>query len=356
MKCSEKCLTFVVASSLLLANAPGGCAPVTAQSMAPPTGSAAPAAGDVQPAQQSPEELDQLVAPIALYPDALVAQILAGAADPTQIVEADRWLRQNSGLKGTELAQAVDKQPWDPSVKALIQFPSVLQNMDQNLAWTSALGEANENEPQAVLNAVQVMRRRAEQAGNLKSTSQQTVTTEGQTVVVQPANPEVVYVPEYDPWAVYGAPVGVYPYWNPYPGLYLGGPGLAFGLGIGIGVFAGFAGGWGHWGADWHGGRLLFDHRAYIAHSAIFRHDVYHGRAGFARASGFHGVAPHAAAGFHPGAYHAHAAAFHANSSAFHGFDHAGVTRAYADRGRTSFGGGFHAGGFHGGFHGGGRR
>jgi Protein of unknown function (DUF3300) len=150
----EKCLTFVVASSLLLATAaPGGCAAATAP-MAPPAGSAAPVAGEA--AQPSPEELDQLVAPIALYPDALVAQMLAGAADPTEIVEADRWLRQASELKGTALAQAVDKQPWDPSVKALTQFPSVLQNMDQNLAWTSALGEANESEPQAVLNAVQV--------------------------------------------------------------------------------------------------------------------------------------------------------------------------------------------------------
>ena len=108
--------------------------------------------------------------------------------------------------------------------------------MDQNLAWTSALGDANASQPQAVLNAIQAMRRRAQQAGNLKSTSQQTVTTEGQTVVIQPANPEVVYVPEYDPWIVYGAPVGVYPYWDPYPGLYLDGPGFAFGLGIGIGT------------------------------------------------------------------------------------------------------------------------
>jgi hypothetical protein len=115
MKCSEKCLSFVVVSSLLLASAaPGGCAAATAP-MAPPAGSAAPGAGDATAARPSPAELGQLVAPIALYPDALVAQILAGAADPTQIVEADRGLRENSGLQGTELAQAVDKQPWDQS-------------------------------------------------------------------------------------------------------------------------------------------------------------------------------------------------------------------------------------------------
>ena len=348
MNWSKQSLAFLVSGTLLLGSAPGGWAaavPPTAQ----PIGSGAPAtAQSTTPATQpSPEKLDQLVAPIALYPDALIAQILAAAANPTEIVEADRWLQQHSSLKGTALAQAVDKQPWDSSVKALMQFPSVLQNMDKNLAWTTALGDANASQPQAVLNGIQVMRRRAQQAGNVKSTSQQTVTTEGRTVVIQPAYPEVVYVPEYDPWIVYGTPVAVYPYWYPYPGLYLGGPGFAFGLGIGIGIFAGFAWGWGHWGADWHGGRVLFNHRGYIAHRAAFGRGFYHGHAGFARAGGFHGAAPRARAGFHSGA--------------FHGFNHAGAARAFAARGRTSFGGGVHAGGFHaggvhGGFHGGGHR
>jgi hypothetical protein len=347
MRWPEQSLAFLVSSSLILATAPVGCAAETAPSVPPPPPLAAPpaAAQPAQAAQQSSEELNQLVAPIALYPDALIAQILAASADPTEIVEADRWLQQHASLKGTALAQAVDKQSWDPSVKALTQFPSVLQNMDKNLAWTSALGDANASQPQAVMNAVQVMRRRAEKAGNLRSTSQETVTTQGQTVVIQPANPEVVYVPEYDPWIVYGAPVPVYPYWAPYPGLYLGGAGLAFGLGIGIGLFAGFGWGWGHWGADWHGGRLLYNHRGYIGHGAVF-----HGHAGFARAGGFHGVA-HAPVGVHSGGFH---------SGAFHGFDRAGVARSYSARGRASFGGGFHggfhAGGVHGGFHGGGHR
>jgi hypothetical protein len=343
MNWSKQSLTFLVSGSLLLGSASGGWA-AAAPPSAQLTGSAAPAtANSTTPATQpSPEQLYQLVAPIALYPDALIAQILAAAANPTEIVEADRWLQQHSSLKGTALAQAVDKQSWDPSVKALMQFPSVLQNMDKNLAWTSALGDANASQPQAVLNAVQVMRQRAQQAGNLKSTSQQTVTTEGQAVVIQPANPEVVYVPEYNPWIVYGAPVAVYPYWTPYPGLYLGGAGFAFGLGIGIGIFAGFGWGWGHWGADWHGGRVLFNHRGYIGHGGAFGHGFYHGHAGFARAGGFHGTAPRARAGFHSGA--------------FHGFNHAGAARSFAARGRTSFGGGVHAGGFHGGFHGGGHR
>jgi Protein of unknown function (DUF3300) len=342
----ERSLAFLASGSLLLAIAPADCAAAAAPQAPPPPGLAAPPnaapSASTQPspaAQQSPDRLDQLVAPIALYPDALVAQILATSADPTEIVEADRWLQKNASLKGTALAQAINKQTWDPSVKALMQFPSILGNMDKNLGWTSALGDASASHPQAVLNAVQVMRRRAEQAGNLKSTSQEAVTSQGQTVVIQPANPAVVYVPQYDPWIVYGAPVGVYPYWDPYPGLYLGGPGYAFGLGIGIGLFAGFGWGWGHWGADWHGGRLLYDHRAYISRGAAFRHNFDH--AHFAHAGGFHGVAPHARVGFHSGASH--------------GFDRARVARDYADRGRASFGAGFH-GAVHGGFHGGGHR
>jgi hypothetical protein len=349
MKCSDKSLTFVVAGSLLLATAPGGCAAEPAAYAPPPPALAAPGtAATGQAAQPTAAQLDQLVAPIALYPDPLVAQILAAATDPTEVVEADRWLQQNSHLQGTALAQAVDKQVWDPSVKALVQFPAVLHNMSQNLAWTSALGDANASNARAVLNAVQAMRRRAQQAGNLKSTPQQTVTTQGQTVVIQPANPEVVYVPQYDPWIVYGAPVGIYPYWDPYPGLFLAGAGLAFGVGIGIGLFAHFGWGWGHWGANWHGGRVMFNHRGFVGRGGAFGHDFHHGFANFAHAGGFHGAAPHAAAGFHGGA--------------FHGLGRAGDTRAFAARGRSSFGGGFHGGGFHaggfhgGGFHGGGRR
>src|SRR6266545_2884125 len=137
-----------------------------------------------QPAQITAEKLQQLVAPIALYPDELVAQVLAAATYPTEIVEANRWLQENSSLKGAQLADAVDKQSWDPSVKALTQFPSVLANMDKNLSWTSALGDAYFNNQQDVLNAVQVMRKRAQDAGTLKTTPQQNVTTQGQTIII----------------------------------------------------------------------------------------------------------------------------------------------------------------------------
>src|ERR1700682_3694647 len=163
------------------------------------------------PVKPSPEELQQLVAPIALYPDALFAQILAAATYPTQIVEADRWMQRHSNLKGQELAKEVDKQDWDPSVKALAQFPSVLENMDKNLSWTSSLGDAYMNQPQDVTDAVQTLRQEARNAGHLNSSEQEKVTTQGNTIVIEPANPEVVYVPAYDPWLVYGAPIVAYP-------------------------------------------------------------------------------------------------------------------------------------------------
>src|SRR3989442_14552402 len=124
-------------------------------------------------AQQSPQELQQLVAPIALYPDALVAQILAASTYPTEIVEADRWMQSHSDLKGEKLAQEVDKQPWDPSVKALAQFPSALENMDKNISWSSSLGDAYANQQQDVTDAVQAMRQQARKAGKLNSNEQE---------------------------------------------------------------------------------------------------------------------------------------------------------------------------------------
>ena len=146
-------------------------------------------------AQQSPEQLQQLVAPIALYPDALIAQILPAATYPDQVVEAGNWMGQNKDLQGDQLAKEADKQSWDPSVKALTQFPAVLANMRQNLAWTSELGDAYVNQQQELTQAVQAMRERAKQAGNLQTTPQEKVATKGKTIVIEPATPEVVYVP-----------------------------------------------------------------------------------------------------------------------------------------------------------------
>ena len=153
--------------------------------------------------QLTPEKLQQLVAPIALYPDSLVAQMMAASTFPEQIVEADRWVQAHPDLKDDALGQAADQQSWDPGVEALIAFPSVLGNMDKNLSWTSSLGDAYYNQQPEVMDAIQVMRRRAQQAGKLKTTTQQTVETQGSTIVIQPAAPEIVYVPAYDPWVVY---------------------------------------------------------------------------------------------------------------------------------------------------------
>ena len=303
--------------------------------------------------KQSPQELQQLVAPIALYPDALVAQILAASTYPTQIVEADRWMQAHSSLKGQELAKEVDKQDWDPSVKALTQFPSVLENMDKNLSWSSALGEAYFNQPDDVSAAVQTLRQQARNAGHLNSTDQEKVTTQGSTVVIEPAQPDVVYVPAYDPWLVYGAPIVAYPGWYPVPGIFWGGVGLSFGIGFGIGFFGGFGWGWGHWGYDWHGGRPFFDHHDFVSHSREFGHEGFHrgdfahgnfGHGGVDRGGGFHGSSnSHGGSSVHGGS------SFHGQpgrrSGAFSGFDHGGNVRSFSSRGRSSFGGGFHGGG-----------
>jgi Protein of unknown function (DUF3300) len=155
----------------------------------------------------SADELQQLVAPIALYPDALVAQILGAATFPDQVAAASSWLQQNTNLTGTALMQAVDAQPWDPSVKALTEFPSVLDNLAKNLSWTSSLGEAYHAQAADVMSAVQVLRTQAKAAGNLKSGSQITVVQQSpQIIVIQPTNPQVVYVPTYNPTVVYGTP------------------------------------------------------------------------------------------------------------------------------------------------------
>jgi hypothetical protein len=293
-----------------------------------------------------------LVAPIALYPDRLVAQILAASTYPAEIVEADRWLKQNATLKGDALTQAVDTQPWDPSVKALTPFPQLLEMMDKNLSWTSALGQAYTEGSQPVLDAVQVMRHRAQQAGNLKSNQQETVQNQDSNVVIEPADPSFVYLPVYDPWIVYGAPIGLYPGWFYEPGLYIDGPGVVFGLGVGIGVYGGYGWGWNHWGTDWYGRGVVYNHNPWRSHSPTF---FPHGGAPFsgrgpAPFSG-HGPGPSSDRG--PGAPTPHPGFFPRpgisspasglnsgiRSGPFSGFNHGGMTRSFSSRGGASFGG-----------------
>jgi hypothetical protein len=151
--------------------------------------------------------------------------------------------------------------------------------MDKNLSWASSLGDAYYNQQPEVMDAVQTMRQRAEAAGNLKTTSQQTVTNLGSTIVVQPANPDIVYVPAYDPWDVYGDPLMEWPGWYPYPGIWYGGPYLSFGMGFGIGFFGGFGWGWNHWGFNWGGHYATFGGGRYYSRSATFynRNTFYRG-------------------------------------------------------------------------------
>ena len=346
-KFSKIILTYVLSCAVALATSASLFAAPPNQNDAPP---AQPQAQD-QPmsSQLTPEQLQELVAPIALYPDALVAQILAASAYPTQIVEAERFMQQNPDLKGAGLGAEVDKQDWDPSVKALTQFPSVLADMDKNLSWTSELGDANYNQQADVMGAVQFMRQKAQQAGNLKTTPQQTVTTQGPTVVIQPANPDVVYVPSYDPELIYGYPVGLWPGFYPWWGA--PGPYISWGVGFGIGPFFGFGWGWNAWGFDWYnrgllygGGRYAFHSHAFYDRNAYLRGN-YRGDAPGARGDrGFRGYGDAGRAG-------AEGRAGGTRSGAFGGYDRGGETRGYSSRGRASMGGGFGGGG---GFHGGG--
>ena len=239
---------------------------------------AAPTENSVQGAPLSADDLQQLVAPIALYPDALVAQILGAATFPDQVAAASGWLQQNKKLTGTALMQAVDKQSWDPSVKALTQFPSVLDNLAKNLSWTSSLGEAYHTQAADVMSAVQALRSKAQAAGNLKSGSQITVVQQSpQTIVIQPANPQVVYVPQYNPTIVYGTPVAT-------PGYSTAAVAttavLAFGIGIAVGAaMNNSCCGWGYsyWNCNWHGGAVVYRSNVYYGNAAW--HGGYYGSA-----------------------------------------------------------------------------
>jgi hypothetical protein len=209
-------------------------------------------------AQQAPakvfkqEELEQLLAPIALYPDDLLTQILMASTYPLEVVQAERWAKQNKSLKGDALKAALEKQSWDNSVKALAPFPDVLKMMSEKLEWTQKLGDAFLAQQKDVMDTVQKLRRKAAEAGNLKSSKEQEVKKEGDIIIVQAADPQVVYVPAYNPTVVYGT--WAYPAYPPYP-VYAYPPGAAlftFTMGVAIGAA------WHGYGchADYHGGTV----------------------------------------------------------------------------------------------------
>jgi uncharacterized membrane protein YgcG len=256
----------------------------TAPPAAPPP--AAAAEPGPPPGGATPQELQELVSPIALYPDVLVAQILAGSTYPTQVVEADRWMKQNPNLTGDQLASQVNQQEWDPSIKSLTQFPTVLQTMNDSLSWTSALGEAYYNQPADVMNAIQVLRNMAMSAGTLKSTAQQQVqpappAAQGsaqpsvqQTVVIQPAQPNTVYVPQYNPTTAYGAPVAA-PTGYSGSDLLLTGV-LSFGAGVLLGSL--INNGNNNWGCNWYGGGGYGSSVKYNNNVYVTNNNVYPGR------------------------------------------------------------------------------
>ena len=199
---------------------PPEAAPPSPPVETPPVANA-PAADNDQPLPQgqalSADQLDQLVAPIALYPDALVAQILAASTYPTQVVEADRWRKAQGNAPADQIAAGAENHNWDPSVKALTAFPTVLAQMDTNIRWTTDLGNAYYNQPQDVMDSIQAMRQKAQNAGQLRTTPQQVVSDDNGAVVIAPANPTVVYVPVYDPWTVWGTPFAPFPGYYYYP-------------------------------------------------------------------------------------------------------------------------------------------
>src|SRR5438132_10969843 len=209
----------------------------------------------------APQELDSLVAPIALYPDPLLAQTLAASTYPLEVVQLQQWMNNNKNLQGKALADAVAKQPWDPSIQSLVEFPDVVQRMAGNIQWTTDLGNAFLAQQSDVMDAAQRMRAKAQGTGNLKTTAQSVVQTETvpsgkQVIKIEQVNPEVVYVPSYDPTVVYGPAPPAYPYYPyTYPG-YVPGTALAWGAGIALGAATWGAwggGGWG-WNCGWgHG-------------------------------------------------------------------------------------------------------
>jgi hypothetical protein len=317
----------------------------------PPLDQDAPPAEDQAPPQQynalSPDQLNQLVAPIALYPDSLVAQVLAAATYPAQVADADRFDAANQGVAPEQLSQMANSQPWDPSVKALTAFPSVLNQMDKNLDWTTQLGNAYYNQPQDVMNAVQQDRQQAYNSGQLRSTPQEYVQDNPGDVVIEPVNPAVIYVPYYNPWAVWGWGRPWFAWYAPPPppGFFMGvGIGFGFGLGIAIGAWSHWGWGWGHWGVGWgphpwigfHGG-------VWVSHSVTVINHGYYGRfdpAG-ARAYNYHAAVAAHAAGYN----HAYYAGAHAgyNAGARAGYN-AGARAGYNAGARAGYNNGYNRG------------
>jgi hypothetical protein len=212
----------------------------------------APTPSSDQAPKTPPDQLDSLVAPIALYPDPLLAQTLAASTYPLELIQLQQWLTKNPGLKDKALADAVAKEPWDPSIQALAALPDVVKRLADDIQWTTDLGNVFLAQQSDVMDAVQRMRKKAQDNGNLKSAEQQRVETRvienKSVIVIEQANPQVVYVPSYDPMVVWGAPLYPYPPIYYPTGYYAAGLAISFGFGVMMGAF--WSGGWG-WGCGW---------------------------------------------------------------------------------------------------------
>jgi hypothetical protein len=243
----------------------------------------------------SPDQLDGLVAPIALYPDPLISQILVASTYPLELVQAYQWMQRNPGLTGPALTQAAEQQNWDPSIQALVVFPEVMKRLNEDVTWTTNLGNAFLSQQGDVMDAIQRMRQSAQQAGKLTTTPQERVvqtTDAGRPVLeILPANRDVIYVPVYDPVWIWGPPI-----YYPYPRWYWGPPpasGIFFGFGPGIHIGAYFGGGWGGWGGwGWHpgwGNRTVVVNNTFITRNnfnttrignvhgtTVWNHDSFH--------------------------------------------------------------------------------
>jgi hypothetical protein len=332
----------------------------------------------------SSQQLDDLVAPIALFPDSLVAQVLAASTYPLEIAEAQQWLKDHPKWKPSKLMDEAKKQKWDPSVKALVAFPDVLSMMTQSMTWATQVGNAFLAQQADVMQAIQHMRAQAEAKGTLHSTPQINVTTQeqnGQSAIsIQQANPEVWYVPEYNPVYIWGPPV-----WGEYPPLLYPGVGVGFGFypGIDIGLYFGGWGGWGWggwgWGPNWFGGGLFIDYSFFHRYGfgefhgelgrGAWAHDPGHrlgvpypnhevaGR--FGAAGGRFGGTPNfnrGEAGSRLGNPGFEQRGYSGNHSVFGGYHDGGMTRMQSDHGFSSMGAGRTMGGFGGSRGGGGRR
>jgi hypothetical protein len=334
----------------------------------------------------SPQQLDDMVAPIALSPDPLLSEVLAASTYPMEIAEAEQWVRDHPSWKPSKLMDRAKKENWDPSVQGLAAFPDVLARLNQSIGWTTQLGNAFLAQQADVMQAVQRMRAAAEATGTLHSTPQETVTTQnqgGQTVIdIEPANPDVWYVPNYNPAYMWGPPD-----WGDYPPLFY--PGIDMGLGwdpgIDLGLYFGGWGGWGWggwgWSPNWFGGNIFIDHSFFHRYgfqhfheaggplgSSVWMHNPEHRLgvpyanrqvAGRFAANGAFGRAQNLNRGERPpqralGNPSFEQRGWAGNHSVFGGYHDGGMTRMQRDHGFSSMGAGRTFGG--GGFGGGGMR